>query len=287
MIIENFDKDHKDDYFAMEALYKFTKDEKGNTDQTRDDSYEPKFIRLEKDGYEYINVKKQKSEELRYQFMFTPTQEKAQRNAIFAQGQAGSGKTYSFKEFSELYHMIHPNNAILYFSMNNHEMDRSLQNRELYKFIPMQEFCESLEEISKDLNELKESAKIFKNSLLIFDDLAKLKSNKKYEKIFWCFIDGALEDMRKIGTSVYLISHSSRTGHFGKSLKEEMTQYIIYPQSIQTQNDRILEAVFGWKSKTLDKLFSQDTSRFMCIDCKKRVITTPNEIFTVKYLLSN
>ena len=285
IIIEDYNKEHREEYFAIEALFRFTKDKNGHTDQELVDEYTPRFIRLAENGSDVLEVKKKISDEYKYQFFPLPTLVKQQRSAIYSQGNAGSGKTYTFTLFSKLFKMLNPNHRILYFTMNNQDLDRSLKKDEqLYEFIPMQKFCEGLLEVSKDMDALKESAKLFENCLLIFDDLSKLKQNKKFERAFYLFIDSSLEDMRKLHTSVFLIGHTSRLGQNGKIVREEMTEYIIYPQSIQTQNDRILESVFGWKPYVIENLFDMDTSRFMCINCKKRVITTPNQIFTVAYI---
>jgi hypothetical protein len=147
----------------------------------------------------------------------------------------------------------------------------------------MQDFCDALQKVNNNLDDIKGIAQLFENSLLVFDDVGNLKNNKKMQKTFWDFIDQGCENMRKFNVSIYIIGHSSRTGNHGTILKEEMTNYIITGNAIQTKNDRIMTAYFGWKMWQIDKLFETD-DRWLEIDTKRKLVVYPNKIITLDYL---
>ena len=278
MICEEFDKQHADDYFAISTEYILSKKDH-HTDEKRDENARTLFIRLASAGEEGMEILRTDTLNERNRverFMILPTMSKTQRDAIFSVGAAGTGKTYTVNMYAQMYKMMHPNNRIIFFSMNTHDIDRSL-DKSLYQFVNMQKFIDEMEKKNEDMEKLKNLGKEFKNCLLIFDDIGKLKSNKHNEAVVWNFIDGSLEDFRKVGTSVIVIGHTSRTYNRGNILKEEMTHYIIYPQTTQSLNDRILDVVFNFPRSYLKNLFKL-RQRWACFDCKKHVLITPEII---------
>ena len=273
---EKFNKEHRNDYFAVRSLYKKFEDDKGTHEELIED-VEPMFIRLSEDGDECIKACDTGRKDVIEKFMFLPAMKKKEKDATFCQSQAGTGKSYLTNDFVQIYRMVNPENQILYFSLNLHDLDTSL-TKSWYKFIDMKEFCEKLEEVSSDLNALKEMSREFANKLMIFDDIGKIKASKKQEKLLWTFIDSACEDLRKVNTSVYVIMHTSRTGIQGKVLKEEMSKYIIFPRALQSMNDRVIDAVFNFKKPVKKRIFNTK-ARWCAIDCLRKLVVSPTEIY--------
>jgi len=275
MIEERFEKDNRSEYFAI----RYSVDENENIDE----KFPIMFVREIKKGEEGVNGYRTEQKNERY--FFLPNLVKDQRDGIFAVGQAGTGKSFTLDQFVKLYKMINTRNRVLYFSMNVAQIDKSL-TQENYEIMDMQEFCDSLEEIIENLDEMKKMTLLFHDMLIVFDDIGKLSFNKKYEKLFWTFISASLEDMRKVNVSVYLIGHTSRTGQYGKILKEEINKYIVYPKSLQTSNDRIIDAYFGFKTHTKKRLFSTN-DRWVCIDCHRKIAISPSEVYFIPLFKDN
>jgi len=277
MIEEFFNEEHKKDYFAIRALYKISKDDHGNTNEKMIIDKPCTFIRKSSEGDEdELHTFDTGKKDIIEKFMFLPSMIKKQRQCVFVQGQSGSGKSYLLDDYVKLYKTMYPNNQCLYFTLNNAEIDTSL-TKEYYKVMPMQQFLNSLIGINEDLDEIKKIAHLFANKMLIFDDVSNLKNNKQAQKTFWNFIDQSIENLRKWCVSVFIISHSSRTGHHGCILKEEMNKYVIVGCSMQTKNDRILTAYMGLSLKQISKILCP-SERWVCIDTKKEVAIYPSKI---------
>ena len=276
MIEEEFNKEHRDDYFAWRARYRTYVDNNGtHEDLIKDDI--PTFFMLSKDGKTIFKPNDTGKKDIIEKFMFLPAMQLKKKDVTFCQAQAGTGKSYALDNFVQIYKMLYPENQVLYFSLNLSDIDTSL-TKKWYRFIDMKVFCDLLEEISENLNELKEMSRVFANKLLIFDDVGKIKASKKQENLLWTFINSGCEDLRKVNTMVYCIMHTSRTGFKGSCLKEEMNRYLIFPKSIQSLNDRVIDAVFNFKSKLKKRIFDTD-ARFVAIDCIRKLVVSPTEIY--------
>lgn len=292
LIEENFNPKHKSDYFCIKSTFIKTTDKDGHTDEKLDGKCEPSFIRLKKhnekcDAHEFIKIDDSKVNDdakSHEKFMFLPSMQSSMRDGSIIIGQAGSGKTYTVDLYCQLYKKLNPTNEILFFTMNNAEIDRSL-TKELYKFVPMQKFIDKLDLIKNNAEDMKNIGHYFSNSMLIFDDIGTLKANKKFEKIIWDFIDSAFENMRKHHVSLLVITHSSRLGTKGTISKEEINRYCIVGSSLQTLNDRILDTTLGWNNKTIKMFFSNEiNTRWRSIELKKKVIITEKVVYTTDYL---
>lgn len=284
MIEEEFDENNSADYFAIRVLFKKS-EENGITNEKMMSDIPATFIRKAKsneDSEKILETYDTEEKDVIEKFMFLPSMKYKQRQCIYCQGQAGGGKSYLLNDYVSLYKLMNPNNRVLYFTLNSAEIDTSLTLSN-YKIMKMQDFCDALQKVNNNLDDIKGIAQLFENSLLVFDDVGNLKNNKKMQKTFWDFIDQGCENMRKFNVSIYIIGHSSRTGNHGTILKEEMTNYIITGNAIQTKNDRIMTAYFGWKMWQIDKLFETD-DRWLEIDTKRKLVVYPNKIITLDYL---
>jgi hypothetical protein len=287
---EKYNPSHRHDYFAIRRLMKKTV-EKDETKTKTVEEIPPYFIRFAKGnekGYAKLETDDLKRGGYFEEFMFLPELEKHQTDKTFVVGQAGSGKSWLMNDYVKMYKMIHPKNKVLYFTMNDAEKDKSLEH-ENFKIVPMREFYNQLKGIS-DMDEadaisaFKNLGETFKDSLLVFDDIGTLKNLKGAEKLFWNFIDQSLENMRKFGVSVYIISHTSRTGNTGTILKEELQRYIIYPQSLQVQNDRIMNSYFGFGKKIMNRILTTK-DRWVSIDTRRKIVITSSEIYSLNEII--
>jgi hypothetical protein len=276
MIEETYNKDHRENYFAIRAKFKKWIDEKGNTNETIIMSDDCTFIRRGQDGDAILDVNETDENDTIEKFMFLPSMKHKQRHCIYCQGQAGGGKSYLLDDYISLYKLMHPKNEVLYFTLNNAEIDASL-TKENYRIMKMQPFLDALTKINQNLDEFKHMSHIFANKVLVFDDVGNLKNNKIAQKTFWNFIDQSIENFRKFDVNIYIIGHSSRTGHFGTVLKEELTHYIVMGNAMQTKNDRILSTYFGFNMGQIHQLLD-GKDRWLCIDTKNIVAIYPTRI---------
>jgi hypothetical protein len=217
--------------------------------------------------------------------MFLPsTKNKVSKN-ILCVGGAGSGKSYLMNDYARLYRLMNPTNEILYFTLNNEKHDTSL-DLSLYKVMPMQLFCDYLiESVNDNMDSIKEMGLMFQNKLLIFDDIGALESVKKeYKKAFWNFMNLSLENMRKFNVSSYIIMHTSRLEGYGKIVREELCGYIVCGSDLQRKSDRIMSGYFGFSKDLIDEIFSNDKSRFLYIDTKRKAVIYENKIITLDEL---
>lgn len=277
MIEEFYNPEHRNDYFAIRALFRKWEDDKGSHEKMIDD-IPTTFIRKTRDenATKELQVFDTEREGIIEKFMFLPSLQPKSRQCLYCQGQAGKGKSYLLDDYVGLYKLINPNNEVLYFTLNNAEIDISLTKKN-YKIMPMQAFLLSLGDVNKNLEEIKKLGHLFANKLLVFDDVGNLKNDKKILKTFWDFIDQAIENFRKHNVNIYIIAHSSRTGNHGTVMKEEMTHYVITGNALQTQNDRILTAYFGMSPKEADALLDGD-DRWVCVDTNKKIAVYPTRI---------
>lgn len=284
---EKFKKEHKHEYFAIRRLMRKVDDKLVDVD------VEPYFIRFAKRGdkheHEKLEIEEFARSDVVEEFMFLPEMEKHQTDKYFVCGQSGTGKSYLMNDYVKMYKMINPHNSVLYFTMNDAEKDKSIDHKN-FNVVSMRDFYNNLLEIYNNRDEgekieaTRKLGETFKNSLLVFDDIGTLKNFKNAEKVFWNFIDQSLENMRKFNVSVYIISHTSRTGSTGTILKEELQRYIVYPQSLQVQNDRIMNSYFGFGRKTINRIMGTK-DRWVCIDARRKIAISSSEIYSINELL--
>lgn len=280
MIEETFDANFKNEYFAINAPFHVVGQDEQIKLNRLDDVL---FIRANASG-EVIITTRPPAKNIIYKYMFIPHLELKKRQLIFCQGQSGSGKSYLLNDYVKLYKTFYPRNEVMYFTLNSAEVDTSL-TLNLYKVVDMKKFCETLAEESEDFDKIKALGAKFKNKLLVFDDVGNLKNIPKAQTLFWNFIDQSVENFRKFDVNVYIISHSSRTGNKGTIMKEELTQYVIQGNAIQTSNDRILGYTFGFNKTLIDEIQTfEPGEKWVSIDTKRRIVMYSTEMCTLAYL---
>jgi hypothetical protein len=209
-------------------------------------------------------------------FMFLPNRKPGERDVIYASGQAGAGKSYLMDAFSVIYHRLFPKHRILFFSKNDFHGDISLTH-DIYRPINLDKFTEELEHT--DFAEGHQ----FKNSLIVMDDIGAIRKEKNKEKSLWLFIDMVLENMRKKNVSIYIISHVPTNYKQTAVLIREVHHYIVYPMAQQVSSDRMLSKYLGLNSRAINRIVNEHDSRWVDIDCRRKLILTDNRISTIEF----
>lgn len=277
MICEKFKKEDLPYYIAI--AYKINyKDDKMHEDEiTLDDKEKPIFIRQkfpkEQNSFEEIET----DDDMRLMFMPKICREDEQQRAVvYISGASGEGKSYLMNMYADLYHQYYPQNKIFYFTKNNASKDRSL-DREKYTIIDVEKFLEKYsdeDEFDKFITDGKE----WDNSLMIFDDIGALEKDKKADKIMWSFINILLENKRKNGINILIISHIPTNFKKTMLLIRETTTYVCFPSNLQVKSDRFLKSYLGLTKDQLEYIVSIKNSKWCGIDCKKRILITSREI---------
>lgn len=291
MIAEKFNREHKEKYIAMISDYKL-EDGKETLNLNSNGAFVREATSHDADELvmdKYIIDEDEPGSNVKRKFILLPAMKEKQRQCIYNTGQAGKGKTYLVNDYVQIYKLLNPKNTVFFFTLNNPSHDTSLMHK-LYKFMDMQRFCNNLKQIAINLNEIQQLGLCFKNSLLVFDDIGNVKNNKSNQKAIWDFINQSAENFRKHDVSVIVIGHSSRLGHVGTIIKEELTHYIITGSALQTVNDVILKTQFNWKDRQIERLFNREEehekSRWIVIDTDKRIIIKEKTISLASYYLN-
>lgn len=276
-----FDEKNKNDYFAIRYIQSnIYKDGKFISSEFDDDS-EIEFIRMSKSGEKGENILTTDDTGIadkKESFIYIPTLDENKNDRILNVGSSGSRKSTILNLFAKLFKTCNPKKRMFYFTMNTAEKDpQIMQLKEKYDLIltDMKMFIDYLHEIKDNVNEIKDMAKNFANSLLMFDDVGSLdgKNKRLFFKIVIC---NGLENFRKHGSSIYLILHSSR--YIEPLIKEECTLYIISGKSMSSKNDIVLKSVFKLKHEKIEELFKLD-SMWRAIDTNKSVVISENKIY--------
>lgn len=281
MIEEFYDAKNKDDYFAMRYIKKNIYKDGKFISSEYDEQSDTTFIRMTKKGEKGVNdfATDETGENDKVEnFIYIPTFNTNKNDRILNVGSSGSRKSSNLNLFAKMYKMFHPQNRMFYFTMNSAEKDpQIMQLKENYelKVVNMKVFIDYLNEIKDDVNEIKNMASDFANSLLMFDDLSGLdgKNKRLFFKIVIC---NGLENFRKHGSSIYLILHSSR--YIEPLIKEECTLYIISGNSMASKNDVVLKSVFKLKPQKIDELYELE-GVWRAIDTHRSVVISENKVY--------
>lgn len=281
MIEESFDEKYKNDYFAIRYVKKNLYEENKFLSSEFDDDSDIEFIRMaEKDehGENTLTTYDTECDDRIESFMYIPTLNGDKNDRILNVGGSGSRKSTLLNMFAKLYKTFNKKNRMFYFTMNSAEKDKQImQLKEKYDLIvtDMKIFIDYLQEIKENVNEIKDVAKNFSNSLLMFDDIGALDERNK-RLFFKIVICNGLENFRKHGSSIYLILHSSR--FIEPLIKEESTLYVISGNSMAIKNDIVLKSVFKLKQSQIDKLFQLD-SMWRAIETHRCVVISENKVY--------
>lgn len=291
-ITKTLEKSVSDLYLAYIYRIKY-KDEYEREDQVkRDDSCDYLFCRtavapdfknhkFNDKLQESIDLtKREKDKTLRFGLLpLIPIQDQQERDVIYLSGASGGGKTYLLNSIIEFYKARYPNNKVYFITKNNWRQDRSL-NKDLYHFVDVEKFIEKYED-EKNVEEfLKDEDKKYSNSFYVFDDIGALEAiGKTAVKTCWSIINIILENKRKAGISIAVISHVPTNYKQTSLLIRETKKYIVFPSSLQVRSDRFLASYLGLSSDQLKVIVNEKGTKWVCIDIPKRAVITQRKMY--------
>ena len=136
---------------------------------------------------------------------YIPLKNEQERSVIYLSGGSGGGKSFLINSIITFYKKFFPKNPVYFITKNDWKSDRSL-DKELYTFVNVEKFIEKYS--SKEAIEEFLLTKDYNDSFFVFDDIgASEKISKEADKTLWTIIDIILENKRKAGISIAIISH--------------------------------------------------------------------------------
>lgn len=206
-----------------------------------------------------------------------------ERESIYISAPSRSGKTTFAKNYCMKYKKLFPNNEIFLFSRKT--KDESIDSINPTR-INIEEFKYGKNE-DEDEDRLKEMKnkfdyKLFKNSIVIFDDLENISQDKRIMSNIKKLHDDILNLGGDQKISVITITHNVMCGNKTKNSIAESNKIVIFPNS-GYQYIEFLKRYIGLDNKMAKKLMKEINSRWMVIsrECPLYIMTE-NEIRMIK-----
>lgn len=139
------------------------------------------------------------------------------REVIYISGPSGSGKTYFAKQYGIRYLKLFKNREIYVFSIKN--KDKSLDGLKYNKIF-----------IDDKFEKFKVNYQMFKNSLVIFDDIENL-GDVNIRNILMKLSERLINLGRDLNISIIMISHIIMNYKFTKHILGESNRIVIFPYS--------------------------------------------------------
>ena len=156
---------------------------------------------------------------------------KGDRDVIYISGPSGAGKTYWAKDFAKNYKVAFPNNKVL-----------GLSNKDI-------------ENVNMLPIEIPKQMKDYENSLIIFDDIENISSNKDAQNECIKFLEECLNVGRSLHISCIVISHVIMNYRLTRNIIMEAKYIIIFPMSgLNYQYRNFLNKYVGLDKKQIDEL---------------------------------
>ena len=282
-IEELYNERHKYDYFAMKYLVKVEYDETKKKKVEIMEEYEPIFIRGKYDNEEgQKEITCLDKGEVQERIMILPIlcrDGEELRDVLYLSASAGSGKSYFLNMFCKIYHMFYPKNELYFLTCNDFKQDKSLDH-EMYKNLNMNDFIDM---VSENQEEIAKDGTIFKDSIVVLDDVGVIAHDKKKERNLWQFVNTGLENARKRLMSLIIVSHVPTNYKLTSVLVREATWYIPFPGNQQVKSDRFLNCYLGLNKKQVHRITDEeDNSRWVAINCKKKLVVSEYKIYSLK-----
>ena len=250
-ITEGFEKD----YIAV--IRRYSK----NTDKLL--KYPAMFVRINEKGKETLIAGKTEK------IFLIPDLEGKMRQFIYLSGMPGAGKSYWCREYIKIYHKLFPDRKIYYFSRQVNESD--IEEISKYtKFLAIENFSEIMEEYGGN-------DELFRDSLMVFDDIV---GDDKLQKLVWDFINQTSELYRKINCSVISCNHSATDYRKTSKVIKQCTHYVMFPHSLAERNNRVLSYNYRLTQPQIYRIMDTK-SRWVCLDTIKGIIMNDNEIYNI------
>lgn len=182
-----------------------------------------------------------------------PSFDKDQRNTLYIAGPSGSGKSTLVKAYADKYNQIYPNNKVYLFSKI--VGDKSLTG---IKNLIQIELNEELAEDPIKLNELK-------NSLVIMDDIGKIR-DKDVKKEIDYLLGEILQEGRHPNIECIATNHLIADHKNTKDLLNESSFISVFPHCNKLQIRYILKQYIGLENEQVKDIFKKvKGSRWMTI----------------------
>lgn len=183
-----------------------------------------------------------------------------ERECILISGPSGSGKTYFAKQFLRKYKKIYPKNKIVLISNKPFE-DFKIP----YTKLPLDE---------NTINNLKVND--YKNSIIVFDDVENITSDKKLQERVIKFLEEVLNVGRSLNIWIIVISHILMNYRFSRNMIMECNKVVMFPNSgVRFQYQNFLNKYLGLSKKQINNILNTK-SRWLAID-KECPITSMNK----------
>lgn len=176
------------------------------------------------------------------------------RHVIVASGQSGAGKSHWTADYANQYHKMFPKNGIFIFSKKTE--DKSFDK---HKFITRIVLDESF--LPEDESD-RLTHHIFKNSLVIFDDIDTLEG-QIYKEVVALRTD-ILQLGRASNVSCCITTHVICNGAKTRELINEATHFVCFRGANKQNTGRLLKNYVGLDDRQLSRVFKLP-SRWMLI----------------------
>lgn len=175
------------------------------------------------------------------------------RDCIYISGNSGCGKTYFAKQFAKKYKQLYNNREVFLFCRKDDDI--SLDDIKPTRILINDEFMEP---------DTKFNYKVFKNSLVIFDDIENI-GNKEEKKKILNIAEQILNMGRSLNISIIMISHILMNNKTTKAILSECNKVVLFPYSGSHYHYiEYLNRYIGLSRKHAKKLLSEN-SRWMVI----------------------
>lgn len=223
---------------------------KNKKDSFRDDRLN-KLYNISKTKYD--DVKKSEFKIKDGKMRILPSFDADHRNTLYIAGPSDSGKSTQVKAYADGYNRVYPNNTVWLFSKV--VGDKSLEGIKNLKQIELNE------ELSQDpinINELK-------NSLVIFDDIGKIR-DKDVKKEIDFLLGEILQEGRHPNIECIATNHIIADHKNTKDLLNESSFITVFPHTNKMQIKYILKTYIGLEPKQIKEVLEKvKGSRWMSI----------------------
>ena len=117
----------------------------------------------------------------------------------------------------------------------------------------------------------------FVKKILIFDDVTSL-ADPDLERHINGLITSLLENSRKLGNAIIVISHASQDYHKTKKIIAECSSWIVFPGLAPHQTESFLESYLGLSGEVLDEIFDLETRSLLVHRSAPQYFVSDNKI---------